>query len=414
MLLRARIVLTMTGPPINDGAVLIAGNEVRWAAPWKDIRPHAAETPIDCGETALLPGLINAHCHLDYTALAGRVPPTRAFADWIKAMAGARGAWTADDYSASWRCGARQLLEGGATSVVNVESAPGILRETLVGTPLRLWSLIELSGFGARRETSSVVEEALAAVETARTPRCNSGLSPHSPYATSSSLLAQSAAAAQKGRLPLSIHVSESQAEFDMFMYRRGPLYEWLAPQRPMDDCGRWSPVRHCDHHGVFESPCLAVHANYLWHGDAALLARRGVSVVHCPRSHQFFRHQRFPGDALRAAGVNICLGTDSLASTTLHRDGNTRLSMFSEMQALAAHDALLSPGEILAMATRCGARALGLSGRLGELSPGACADIIAIPWSGGISDAEAAAVHHSGSVSSAWIDGEPVIPPAA
>jgi cytosine/adenosine deaminase-related metal-dependent hydrolase len=186
-----------------------------------------------------------------------------------------------------------------------------------------------------------------------------------------------------------------------MFMYRRGPLFEWLGSQRSMDDCGSGSPVRHCARAGLFKARCLAVHVNYLWHGDADLLAAAGVSVVHCPRSHAYFHHRQFPREELALAGVNICLGTDSLASMPRRAGGQAKLSMFEEMQSMADADAKISSEDILGMATINGARALGLEGRAGALTPGAIADLAAIPYDGAL-EAAVETIVRSGSAPSA------------
>ena len=129
----------------------------------------------------------------------------------------------------------------------------------------------------------------------------------------------------------------------------------------------------------------IAVHVNLLAHGDATLLGKHRVHVVHCPRSHAYFRHPPFLRERLANAGVNLCLGTDSLATTRKIGKQKPELNMFEEMRALAASDKNISPAEILRMATVNGARALGLAGQIGELSKNAFADLIAIPFAGKI-----------------------------
>src|SRR2546426_8910194 len=119
-----------------------------------------------------------------------------------------------------------------------------------------------------------------------------------------------------------------------------------------MADCGLGSPVQHLERNGCLSDNLLAVHANYLAPGDAALLGRRSVSVVHCPRSHTFFQHRRFPRKELARARVNICLGTDSLASVTKARGQAPELNLFAEMQAFAASHPDVPSEVILQMTT--------------------------------------------------------------
>src|SRR5262249_19331370 len=156
----------------------------------------------------------------------------------------------------------------------------------------------------------------------------------------------------------------------------------------------------------------LAVHVNYLGNRDAALLGRRQVSVVHCPRSHFYFRHDDFPLARLTKAGVNVCLGTDSLATVSRPRRESIELSLFDEMRIFAAANPRMPAKTILEMATLHGARALGLAGLAGELSPGAFADLITIPFNGKRADAFDAVVQHRGDVSTSMIDAQWAIPP--
>ena len=93
MILRAKVILPVTAPPIEDGAVFVAGNKIRAVAPWKNLRPHLREKVTDLGEVILLPGLVNAHSHLDYTDMAGMLPPPKTFTDWIAAMLAAKNGW---------------------------------------------------------------------------------------------------------------------------------------------------------------------------------------------------------------------------------------------------------------------------------------------------------------------------------
>src|SRR6185503_16070661 len=122
---------------------------------------------------------------------------------------------------------------------------------------------------------------------------------------------------------------------------------------------GLGSPVQHLARHRVLGKNLVAVHVNYLGRKDASMLASKQVSVVHCPRSHSYFRHAKFPLKRLLRAGVNVCLGSDSLASVTKQRRQPVELNMFEEMRALAHNHSWLAPKMILKMATLKGAKAL-------------------------------------------------------
>jgi cytosine/adenosine deaminase-related metal-dependent hydrolase len=413
MILRARLVLPLSQSPIADGAVEIRGRRIAAVGPWRTMRGEKRRKVVDLGETILLPGLVNAHCHLDYTHMAGQIPPAQSFTEWLKVIVSTKAGWTRADYAASWREGAQMLLRTGTTTVGDIEAVPELLPEMWKSTPLRVISFLEMIGITGRLPPAQLVKEALLKVRQLKHPRNRLGLSPHAPYSTLPELLKLSATAARRRKSLLATHVAESAVEFEMFTRGAGEMHQWLQRGgRDMSDCGRLSPVQHLEKCGILGSNLLAVHVNYLRRGDAALLARRSSSVVHCPRSHFYFRHGSFPIRPLMRAGVNICLGTDSLASVYKKRGEKIQLDMFAEMRALAQRESALAPRRILGMATLNGARALGMAGQIGALSPGAFADLIAIPFSGKPSDAYDAVVQNERPVSASLIDGAWAIPP--
>jgi len=414
MLLRARIVLPIVRPPIENGAVRITGGQLEFVGSADDCPRVEGEETCDFGDAILLPGLVNAHCHLDYTDMAGQIPPARTFTDWIKAITTAKSGLIYADFAGAWLNGAGMLLRTGTTTVADIETVPELLPEVWDATPLRVFSFLEMTGVRSRREPRSILDEAVRKVESLSHPRNGAGLSPHAPYSTVPELMRLSTAAARDRGWRVVTHVSESNVEFEMFARGRGDMFDWLQRNgRDMSDCGQGSPVQYLERNGCLHDRLLAVHANYLAPGDAELLGRRGVSVAHCPRSHAFFNHCAFPRAQLAAAGTNICLGTDSLATVNRVRGQPLELNLFAEMQALAAKEPGLDPAGILEMATTCGARALGLEGRIGGLSAGACADVIAIPFHGPLAEAVPAVVHHRGNISASVIDGEWAVKPS-
>jgi cytosine/adenosine deaminase-related metal-dependent hydrolase len=402
-------VVPVAAPPIPDGAGWISGHQIRAVGSWSEIReiPKAAQGPvIDLGEAAVFPGLVNAHCHLDYTAMTGLLMPPREFPDWIKGILTLKSQWTDSEFADSWLLGARQQLETGTTTVANIETRAHQLAGLRAATPLRIFSFLEMTGIRSGREPERILAEAMEVLKSLPPNRGGVGLSPHAPYSTSPELLRVVADAARRDGWRITCHVAESEPEFDMFMYRRGSLFSWLENQRPNADCGLGSPVQHLHRYGLLDAPLLAVHVNCLWGDDARRLAARGASVVHCPRSHAYFSHPRFQREALTEAGVPICIGTDSLASTRASRDGAPVLSLIDELRTLASDDPGLSPRRMLAEVTVNPARALGLKSVLGELSTGALADLLVIPHGGSVSTVEEALIHHRGSVGATMIGG--------
>jgi aminodeoxyfutalosine deaminase len=412
-LLRARLVLPVSRPAIPNGAVLVAGRHIAALGRWRDLSRHAPRRVVDLGDTVLMPGLVNAHCHLDYTDMAGQLPPPKIFTDWLKLITEAKAGWTYSDYAQSWLRGAQMLVRTGTTTVADIEAVPQLLPETWEATPLRVVSFLEMIGLKPAQSPDAILRETVRRIESLSSPRCRASLSPHAPYTTLPELLRLSARLARRRRWPLTTHLAESAFEYEMFARGRGPMYDWLRRSgRDMSDCGLGSPVRHLERCGVLGGNLLAAHVNYLGKGDATLLGQHGVHVVHCPRSHFYFGHRPFPLRRLARAAANLCLGTDSLASVYKTRRQSVELSLFAEMRALAQQRCSPSARTIVRMATLNGARALGLAGRVGELSERAFADLIALPFAGRPAEVYGAILHHNGEVAASMINGQWAVPP--
>ncbi|HUS37187.1 MAG TPA: amidohydrolase family protein [Verrucomicrobiae bacterium] len=355
-LLRARIVWPVTQPPIENGGVYIRDGLIQYVGTWADLsRRWSGEPTEDLGEVALMPGLVNAHCHLDYTGMAGMIPPPSSslnFPDWIKSILSLKAHWSYTEFAASWVKGAKQLLESGCTTVFDIEAVPELLPEGWDATPLRVVSFLEMTGVRSGHEPERILHDATHEMSRwgAHT-RSKPALSPHALYSTPPELLKLVAEKMRTEKIPVSIHLAESEAEWEMYQNAHGPLYDWLKSQRPMTDCGGKSPVQRAHELGLLQPNLLAIHCNYLAPGDAELLANSSVTVVHCPRSHAFFKHAPFPFEELRNAGVNVVLGTDSLASMATEKGSVPTLNMWSEIEQFSETYASVSPRTAALMA---------------------------------------------------------------
>lgn len=368
---------------------------------------------LDLGESLLMPGLVNAHCHLDYTDMAGLFPPPRSFCDWIKLITTEKSQWSYSDFAQSWLAGAQMLVRTGTTTVGDIEAIPQLLPDVWSATPLRVISFLEMTGIRSRRNPEAILAETVEKIDSLPRGRCYAGLSPHAPYSTLPRLMKRSGAMARRRRWRVATHVAESAVEFEMFKQARGEMFEWLQrSNRDMSDCGGFSPVQHLARTGVLGTNLVATHVNYLAPGDAQLLAGKKASVVHCPRSHDYFGHAEFQRTALAKAGVNLCLGTDSLATVRKFPRQHLELNMFHELRSFAAHNSGVAPERIIQMATINGAKALGLNGKVGELSKSSFADLIAVPFAGRTNESYEAVMQQSGDVTASMIDGEWVVSP--
>ena len=175
---------------------------------------------MDLGEVILLPGLVNAHCHLDYTDMAGRIAAAEKIHRLDFAITAAKTAWSYSEYARSWLRGAHMLLKTGTTTVADIEAMPDLLPEVWDATPLRVFSFLEMTGIRARRDPKEILREAVEKIDSLAHARYRLSLSPHAPYSTLPELLRLTAKLARKRKWRVTTHVAESDQEFEMFMAR--------------------------------------------------------------------------------------------------------------------------------------------------------------------------------------------------
>src|SRR4029077_2721652 len=135
MIVRARTVVTMDGPPIDNGAVAVSGNKIVDVGKFDEIKTRNAGEVVDLGEQALLPGLINAHCHLDYTCLRAKIPPQKSFTDWIRSINAEKAKLAPKDYVASINEGLAEAKRFGTTAIANLTAFPELISQ--VQPPIR-------------------------------------------------------------------------------------------------------------------------------------------------------------------------------------------------------------------------------------------------------------------------------------
>ena len=380
MIIRARVVVTMDGPPIENGAVAISEDRIIDVGTFADVEKHSPGEVLDLGEYALLPGLINAHCHLDYTCLRGKIPRSDSFTKWIGAINAEKAKLAADDYIKSINAGFVEARSYGTTTIANLVAFPELVAE--IDEPIRTWWFAELIDVREPDRASEIVDRAIGSLKAAK----NWGLAPHAPFTASANLFRRCEEVARAETISLTTHLAESAEEMSMFGGASGPLYEFMKEiGRDMDDCGSTTPL------SVFlkllgalsaralpnnDRTWIVAHLNGLTEADLNLLKALGnrFHLVHCPRSHEYFQHSTFEYKKLRNLGFNICLGTDSLAS-------NDDLSLFREMRAFRKNHSGVFPEDIVSMATVNPAKALGKPHVLGRIRTNYFADMVAIPF---------------------------------
>jgi aminodeoxyfutalosine deaminase len=400
---RCRTLVTMDGTPIDNGAFVVDGRRFVRAGRAAEVLTGPDGESVDLGEVAVMPGLINAHCHLDYTLMRGAILPAKSFSRWVKRINALKRSLTDSDYLRATQLGFEELRRNGVTTVLDIVSTPQIF-PLLPRPPIRAWFFLELIDV---RPRPWIEEHAFGSwlFFSGNGDRLGGlGLSPHAPYTASEKMYEVALECSRSLNLLITTHVAESSEEYAMFAESSGELHDFLKQLgRPMTDCGSTSPLRHLIENGLIDPNCILAHLNELDDRDLEILSQtkwRNLNIVHCPKSHRFLHQKRFPLEALKERGLNVCLGTDSLAS-------NDSLNLFSEMRTAKKIYPTLSARELIEMVTIRPARALKLERELGRIAPGYLADSISVPFKGPTSEVYEALIHNRGPIKWMMVNGQ-------
>jgi aminodeoxyfutalosine deaminase len=407
--LTARWIVPIHGPVLENGTITIADGRIVTVE--RGYRPGA-----DLGDVVVLPGLVNAHTHLDLTGLAGVFLPSRSevgsvpppslgegvrgrgssvvsatspprppspkegggrkteelppfdgsFTDWLRAVIRHRRTRNDTQIAADIRAGAAQSLRHGVTLVGDICGSPRPVEPLSEAGP-RAVLFREMLGLPLERSLATATATLTWLDAAVAGPLARPGLSPHAPYSVNCRLFVLARDLAGKRKAPLAIHLAETPEELELLTHRTGPFVSFL------EELGVW------DSHGLARNiqyvidrcgPALFIHGNYL---DPEVELPAGSTIVYCPRTHAYFRHPPHPFRCFLERGVRVALGTDSLAS-------NPDLDVLAEARFLHRLYPDLDPAALLCMVTLSGAEALGWADETGSLEPGKSADLVVIP----------------------------------
>jgi cytosine/adenosine deaminase-related metal-dependent hydrolase len=369
---RAARVVPAVGHVLENGAVLVVNGRVAAIGNIAQVRRLSGRdcSEEDFGDAVIFPGLVNAHCHLDYTFLRGALLPQPSFSTWLDRVGRLKRTISKEDIVASIERGLSEAISSGTTSLYSIASFPEVLPR-LPPAPLRVWWFYELSDLRNRLHPDDLIEGALMFFDHPKRWQGGFGLSPHAPYSASRPLYELTKMCSGKYEMPWCTHVAESSEEFQMFQAGRGQLHNFLSSMgRDMSDTGNTSPLRSIFGDASTPGGCLLVHLNYLDEPDWEILARWGrhTHVVHCPSSHRFFAHQPFDFRRLQGCGARIAIGTDSGAT------GGT-MDLRKEMRIFSSSFPEVPVLEIWRMVTEIPSAFLGNDFHAGNLRSGSPAD---------------------------------------
>jgi aminodeoxyfutalosine deaminase len=365
MSLTARWIFPVSGPPLEGGTIAISGQCIQ------AVESHGwRAADLDLGNVAILPGLVNAHTHLDLSGLKGRLPPTSDFVRWLRGVVQHRRSLSAQQVVDDIRAGVAECIRTGTTLIGDIASQ-GWSWPVLAQAPVRAVIFYELLGLANDRAKVAESQARQWLVEHFATPTCRPGISPHAPYSVRSSLFEASFEIAKSHHVALASHISETPEELKLLEDQRGPLVEFLS------DLGVWEregliPGVETLLRQDSDFNFLLIHGNYLKVDQLPKLSAK-TTVIYCPRTHAAFGHAPHPFREILAAGGRVALGTDSLAS-------NPDLNLLAEAQFIHSSFPDFPGDQLLRMLTLSGAEALGWENETGSLAAGKSADLIVLP----------------------------------
>lgn len=405
-LFRAKGVLDAVGVSCAPGALLIetvgGRSSVLAAGQPAEVESHpaaAAATVVERTDSILIPGLVNAHTHLDLTHIGPQpYDPVRGrFGDWLAMILRER----ATDEQAvrdSVRLGVERSLQGGVVAVGDIAGVWSIEpTRVLRGSPQIGTSYIEAFGIGPRQDAAAANLETILLGIEAEANGIRAGLTPHAPYTVGLDLYEQSLALSQRTGAPWTTHLAESEPEHE-FIGSGGGLFKQL-----LESMGLWdasildeiavgkTPAAHFFDRlqeqvvaAAESAPILMVHCNDISDDDLETLAGAPVSVAYCPRSSTYFgAHHRFGPHRyaeMLDRGINVALGTDSIVNLPESAAGQApAISTLDEIRFLHQRDGIVPAERLLQMATTNGARAIGVDPSLFTFSPGPVAGVLAV-----------------------------------
>ena len=373
--LLARWVFPVDQPPIERGVVEIVDGVISSVTP---LNGQSDDETVDLGNTAIIPGLVNAHAHLEFSSLDSPIEPALPFTDWIGRLLAHRRERTGS-LPEFIRAGVHEAAASGTSLVGDIvtgdwssgcvpHDGPSVVafRELIGFLPEQIAPQLEI----ARQH----IADCRAANEAGH-GRLLPAISPHAPYSVCPDLFHGLVDLARTEEVPLCIHLAETQAELELLKSGSGEFFEMLTRFDLWRDgtIPKYSrPMDYLKPLGELPNALIA-HGNYLADDEIDFLASRpNIATVFCPRTHAFFGHSNHPWERLLDAGATVCIGTDG-------RSSNPDYSLWTELKFLARSSAADRMPQILEAGTLRGAIALGRGKKTGTITPGKRADLTAI-----------------------------------
>ena len=387
----ARWVLPDASSLIENGAVVVEGTQVAALGRRDELLGRFPSAPAhDFGEAVILPGFVNAHSHLELTAMRGYLEREEGdFFSWLKKLTIARlERMTSDDLHVAAAWGAVEAARCGVTCVGDASDAASSSMRALKSVGLR--GTVYQETFGPdpveARENFERLREKVARLREYETGLVRLGVSPHAPYTVSAPQLELIADFALSEKLPVMMHAAESEAEALFMLEGRGPFAEGLARRGINWRAPQVSTIRYLARHGILSTQPLLAHCIRVDDADIETIKEMGASVAHCPKSNAKLGHGRAPFAEFIEQGIKVGFGSDSVASNnTCDMLEEARFALLTARASvgLNGRGQKLNAATGIETLTLGGARSLGIQAQTGALTEGAQADIAVIALNG-------------------------------
>lgn len=374
---RARWVFPIAGPPLENGVVTVAGKQIVSVG-----TKGTDHTWIDLGNVALLPALINAHTHLEFSLFDRPFgSPGQSFATWLQQVVAWRREQPAviGQESLALATGLAECQASGVAVIGEIctpmfaeqwsgrerDDAHVLFLELLSLNPARVGPLCALAEEFTRVPESPSLSQ-----------RTSKGLSPHAPYTVHPEILTRAVEFSAERKFPITMHLAESREELELLASHTGSLVELLQSLAAWYPASLPTGLRPLDYLRTLSRAERAIiaHGNFLVRDEVEFLAaqRDRMSVAYCPRTQAYFDHGPYPLADMLRAGVRVAIGTDSRAS-------NPDLSIWNELKFVRDTHPHVSPEDVLRMGTQAGAEALGVANYWGSIAPGKAAGLVSL-----------------------------------
>jgi cytosine/adenosine deaminase-related metal-dependent hydrolase len=372
----ARWVLPISAAPIENGTVAVSDGRISYVGPRADA-PRGSDA--DLGDVLLMPGLVNVHTHLELTVMRGFLEDLD-FAQWIMRLNRVkRAVLDREQMLDGARLGVEEGIRAGITTYADTCDT-GVAFDAMLEAGVRGIMYQEVFGPDPAvcEQSMSDLRAKVQALRQRETTLVRVGVSPHAPYTVSDELYAAVARYAAEERLPLAVHIAESEVERSLVEQGEGVFAEGLRKRNiAIAPRGR-SSVDLLNRTRVLERRPLMIHCVRVDERDIAMIATSGAPVAHCPASNAKLGHGTAPLHELLQAGITVGLGSDSMASNnSMDILAESRAAVLAQRARLARHDVISAP-DALYLATLGGAKALGLASEIGSLEVGKSADLAA------------------------------------